>query len=156
MADNTYQTDIAVKQGGDAFLFFGNEVSATTLEGLLYRAKEVQTIANSAGVLSTVTVPNVGTVIYSLATAASNASALIGGCVAGEEKIIFFKTTGAAASVLFSTVSGVILYGWIGEVSSIAAHGSAASNPIIRLRGIDTDTWAIVDTAGQVTLNLSA
>lgn len=165
MSDNTYQTDIAIKQGGGSFLFFGDEISASDAQktfnlGIL--KADVQTIANSAGagsgVLSTVTVPNVGIVVYSLAAAASNASALIGSCLVGDEKLIIFKTTGAAASVIFSTATAsIFIYGGGGQLSSITAHGSAASNPVIRLTAIDTDTWAVTDVLGAtVTLRKNA
>jgi len=162
MADTTYQTGIALKQGGDSFLFYGEEITATQAKavfdnGLL--AQKVSVIANSAGVLSTVNIPNVGIVIYSLAAAASNASALLGSCVAGDEKILIFRTTGAVASVIISTLTASILIrGFLseGNISSIQARGSAASNPIIKLLGIGTDSWAIVDTKGDVSINPDA
>lgn len=157
MPDNTYTTDIAIKQGAGSFLFFGNEVPAANAQAILYNQIRTQIIANSAGVLSTLSIPtDVGFVIFSLATAASNASAYLGSCIAGEEKTLFFRTTGAAASVFFSTDTGITVYGWLGQISSINAHGSAASNPIIKLRAIADDTWAVVDTTGQVTLNAIA
>lgn len=156
MADNTYQTDIAIKQGGDAFLFFGEEVTAAQAQGAFANVllkQAVSVIANSAGALSVVNIPNTGIVIYSLATAASNASAYLGSCVAGDEKIIIFRTTGAVASVLISTLTASIAIRGLlseGNISSIHAHGSAASNPVIKLLGIGTDSWAIVDTHGYV------
>jgi hypothetical protein len=156
MSDNTNNTNIALKQGGDSFLFYGEEVSALSLKAMLYKKTQTQIIANSAGVLSTISIPDVGFVIYSLATAASNASAALGKCTTGEEKTLFFRTTGAVASVIISLDTSVIVWGPIGLVSNIAAHGSAASNPVIQLRAIDTDTWAVVSTAGQVTLAAGA
>ena len=151
-------TDIALKQGGDTFQFFSEdyEVNATFLRAFLYGKTQVTTIANSAGVLSVTNVPLYdGTVIYSLADAASNASAYIQGAVAGQEKTIVFRT-GAVGSIFFSTATGVTLMGPLGEISSINAHGSAASMPYIKMVGTDTDEWAVVDTAGQVTLNLAS
>lgn len=162
MADLTYQTDIALKQGGDAFLFFGEEVTATAAQAAfanLALKQAVSVIANSGGVLSVVNIPNVGIVIYSLAAAASNASALLGSCVAGDEKILIFRTTGAAASVIISTLTASILIrGFLseGNLSSIRAHGSAASNPMIKLLGIGTDSWAVVDTKGYVIMRPDA
>jgi hypothetical protein len=166
MADLTYQTDIALKQGGDAFLFFGEEVTATAAQAAfanLALKQAVSVIANSggagSGVLSVVNIPNVGIVIYSLAAAASNASALLGSCVAGDEKILIFRTTGAAASVIISTLTASILIrGFLseGNLSSIRAHGSAASNPMIKFLGIGTDSWAVVDTKGYVIMRPDA
>lgn len=157
MADTTYQADIAIQQGGGAFLFFGDAVAAANAKALLYNAHRSQTIANSAGVLSTVSIPvDAGFIVLSMATAASNASAFLGSCIAGEEKTLFFRTTEAVASVFISVDTGITLYGWLGQLSSINAHGSAASNPIIKLKAIADDTWAVVDTAGQVTMNLIA
>ena len=163
MSDPTYnQTGIALKQGGDSFLFYGEEVTGTAAKAAFDNValkQTVQVIANSAGVLSTVTIPNAGIVIYSLATAASNASALLGSCVAGDEKILIFRTTGAVASVIISTLTASILIrGFLseGNISSIRAHGSAASNPQIKLLGIGTDSWAVVDTKGYVVVRPDA
>jgi hypothetical protein len=156
MADQNNNTNIALEQGGDAFFFYQERVSAESLKALLYKKTQVQIVANSAGRLSTISIPDVGFVIFSLATAASNASAWLGGCIAGEEKVLYFRTTGAVASVFISMDASVTLWGPIGLVSHIHAHGSAASNPVITLRGIADDTWAVVDTRGYVDLAAGA
>lgn len=156
MADQNNNTNIALEQGGDAFFFYQGRVDAESLKAMLYKKTQTQIVLNSAGLLSTVSIPDVGFVVYSLTTAASNASAWLGGCVAGEEKILYFRTTGAVASVFISMDAGVTLWGPIGVVSHIHAHGSAASNPVIVLRGIADDTWAVVDYRGQVDLAAGA
>ena len=158
MSDNTYNTDIARKQGGDAYLFFGEEVSASFMRALVYGKSQVTRIGNSATVLSTINVPLYdGLVVYSLASVAPNASAYLQGATKGQEKTIIFQgLANSIGSVFFSLATGVTLLGPNGELSSINAHHSSNSSPYIKLIATDEDTWAVVDTAGQVTLNLIA
>lgn len=153
-----YNTDIALEQGGGALLFFNDyRFPAAQARAILYGQTQNQTIKNSAGVLSTTEIPEyTKTVFFELAAAASNASAYIGGCVAGQEKILAFRGAGSVGSVFFSTQTGVTLVGPFGEISSINAHHSSNSQAVIRMIATAEDTWAVLETSGQVTLNLAS
>jgi hypothetical protein len=133
----------------------GNDIAGSFMNNFLYPKTKQQTIVNSAGVLSTVTVPeNVGVVFYNLGDAASNASAVLGNPGLGEEKILYF-TGGSVGSVLFAPSTGVSLVGFKaggnGALSTISMRHSAASHAVVKLLGISASCWAVIDEAGNVT-----
>jgi hypothetical protein len=158
-ADSTYQnTKVQLPQGADRlridsdgyFDFFGYTVTGDQLKALLYNAVAVSVIANSAGVLSTINLPNAGVIIFSMADAASNASAwLTSGVQAGQRMVITFRGVGSTGSVKIST-SGVTIND--GRCSNISIRNSADSNAVIELVGIGDEKWAVVSTVGGVTL----
>ena len=152
--DNTYQNSkIQLPRGADTldvdsdgkFSFFGNEVTGETLNALLYVAAQNQVIANSAGVLSTVNIPaNTRLVVFSLADAASNASAWLTSQVKKGQRMTLVTRAGLVASV-FISMSGVTLIGtFSGALSSISLQCSAVSQAYLDLLATADDTWSII------------
>lgn len=166
-SDSTYQnTKVQIPQGADRisidsdgmFDFYGSTVNGEDARHQLYVKTQVTTIINSAGVLSTVNLPNdAGIIILSVADAASNASAwLTSGPIAGQEKVLIGRGAGSAYSILVST-SGITIIGLLsGDVSSIILHGSNASQPMVRMLCTSDGEWSVIDTLGDVTLQASA
>ena len=160
-ADNTYQnTKVQIPQGADrlsidsdAYLdFYGDTVTGEEAKGVIYNAVNPVVIANSAGALSVINLPiSVGIIIFSIADAASNASAwLTSGVKAGMRLLMVTRGIGSTGSVFVST-SGVTINDE--RVSSISIHNSADSAAAVELVGIADEEWAVVSTSGDVTLN---
>lgn len=160
-ADNTYQnTKVQLPQGADRlsidsdgyFDFYGDTVSGEEAKGLLYNAVNPVVIANSAGALSVINLPiSAGIIIFSIADAASNASAwLCSGVKAGMRLVLVTRGIGSTGSILIST-SGVTING--GRVSNIRLRNSADSVGVVELLGIADEEWAVVSTVStNVTL----
>lgn len=165
-ADSTYQnTKVHLPQGGGTlsvdsdgkFSFFGTEVTGQQLYNLLYSPLQNTIIVNTTSVLSVVNLPaNNGTIIFSIAVSADDASAwLTSGAKEGQELIMMTRGACSTASV-FISMSGVSVIGFIsGDVSSISMHCSAASQAFIRLRCLDDDCWSVMELSGQTTVNAS-
>lgn len=158
--DSTYQNaGINIPQGADrididsdAYLdFYGDAVTGEEAKGVIYNAVNTVVIANSAGVLSVINLPvSAGIIIFSIADAASNASAwLTSGVKAGMRLLMVTRGVGSTGSIIVST-SGVSIND--GRVSNIAIHNSADSAAAIELVGVADEEWAVVSTLGDVTL----
>jgi len=136
----------------------GNELTASTLDAMIYRQTLVQVITNSLGVLSVITIPAIGTVFYSLGSEASNASATLGDPVLGEEKLIMMLALESVGSIWITPSTGVSVLGILtsgGDISSISIRHSTVSQAFIKLKGISSTCWAVVDqSAGNITLNI--
>ena len=166
-ADSTYQnTKVQIPQGADRlsidsdglFDFFGSTITGQILFNVLYSRSIRQVILNSAGVLSTVNLPaDTGYVIFSIADAASNASAwLTSGAKQGQRMTLMTRGAGSTGSVRIST-SGVTIKGLLsGDVSTISLHTSAGSHAMVELVCFTDGEWAVVDFRGNLTLNASA
>jgi hypothetical protein len=158
-ADDTYQNSkVQLPQGADRlsidsdgyFDFFGTTVDGQSLKNILAYPCTASIIANTGGVLSVVNLPHVGTIILSIADAASNASAwLCSGVKAGQRLVIITRGIGSTGSVIIST-SGVTINDT--RVSNISIRNSVDSMAIIELVGIGDEKWAVVSTVGGVTL----
>lgn len=142
-------------QTGYAYYFTSssNEVSAAQMRALLWNQTQFSIIANTAGVLSVTNLPSAGVIIFSLADAASNASAWLTstGGIPGQIMQLMVRGGGSAASIYIS-MSGVSLVGTLsGDVSSFSLQTSATSNATIRLLLTDTSEWSIIDkSSGSV------
>lgn len=140
------------------FNLAGSDVDGNDLKVRLYGNMQATVIINSAGVLSTVNIPSYhGLIIFSIADAASNASAWLTSCFKGQELIIMTRGAGSTGSV-FISMSGPTCYGFAsGAISSIDIMNSAASAGFIRLIATDDDEWSVVEmNENLVTLNASA
>ena len=160
-SDDTYQnTKVQIPQGADRISidndgildFYSDEVTGEEAHRQLYRGVNSVVIANSAGVLSTINLPiSAGIIIFSIADAASNASAwLTSGVKAGMRLFIITRGIGSTGSIIIST-SGVTIND--GRVSNIVVHNSADSAASLELLGIADEEWAVVSTSGDVTLS---
>ncbi len=140
-------------------------ITGSQAKALLFYGGQVQVIANSAGVISTINMPSVGYIIYSIADAASNASAWftsIAGTV-GQVLTILMRGVGSTGSILMST-SGVSLVGLIsGDLSSIRIQNSGiyrvgASTGVALLSGMGyirllctaADEWSVIEKTGGI------
>jgi len=159
-SDNTYQnTKVQIPQGAekisfdsDAELdFYSDSITGEQARDILYRATNTAIIANTAGVLSVINLPiSAGTIVFSIADAASNASAwFTSGVKAGMRLFLVTRGVGSTGSIIIST-SGVTIND--GRVSNIAMRNSADSAASVELRGIADEEWAVVSTSGDVTL----
>ena len=160
-SDDTYQnTKVQIPQGADRlsidsdgyFDFYGDTVTGEEAKGVLYNAVNPVVIANTAGVLSVTNLPiSTGIIIFSIADAASNASAwLTSGVKAGMRLIMITRGIGSTGSIIVST-SGVTIND--GRVSNIVIHNSADSAATVELLGVADEEWAVVSTSGDVTLS---
>lgn len=166
-SDNTYQnTKVQIPQGADRisidsdglFDFFGNQITGQIMANLLYNRSRSQIIINSAGVLSTVNLPSdVGLIVFSIADAASNASAwLCSGAKQGQRVILMTRGRGSAGSVKISP-SGVTIIGLLsGNLSSFNLRCSNASQALVELMCVSDETWAVMDFRGNVAFNALA
>lgn len=157
--DNTYpNSKVGLEQGATSlfcdadgyFRFANNQITGQYLNDMLYLRNQKLTIANSAGALSTINIPSAyGIVVFSLATAASNASAwLTSDPRVGEELILRMVTDNSVASVFVSTSGCSIVGTRFVDCSSISLQQSAASNGYIRLRCYSAGEWSIVERNG--------
>jgi len=140
------------------FNFAGNDVTGQQLNELLYLQMQKSIIANSAGVLSVINLPSTyGLIQFSLATAASNASAwLTSGPRVGQELILQMLTDNSVASVFISTSGCTIIGTRFGDISSITLHQSAASNGFIRLKCFTAGAWSIIERNGATEERVSS
>lgn len=148
--------DVSGESGGtltakDGFSFYFKDSSqamtAQQMLSVLWAKTQHSVIANTAGVLSVTNLPSVGTIIFSMADAASNASAWFTSMagVVGMQLILFMRGVGSTGSVYIST-SGVSIVGTTsGDISSISIQNSAASSGRLTLVCTDTDEWSIMD-----------
>lgn len=137
----------------DAYLdFYGDTVTGEEAKGVIYNAVNPVVIANTAGVLSVTNLPiSVGIIIFSIADAASNASAwLTSGVKAGMRLLMITRGVGSTGSIIVST-SGVTIND--GRVSNIVIHNSADSAATVELIGVADEEWAVASTSGDVTLS---
>ena len=170
MGDNTYVAKVGRTQGADElylkddgyFAFYSGDtafkIAGDDARAVVYAQAQNTIIINSAGVLSTTTIPSLqGLVVFSIADAASNASAWICSCKTGQRMTIMTRGGGSIGSVLLSTLTGVTMIGLLsGEISTINLHQSAGSHAIIDFISTDDDEWSVIGTAGQVTLNAAS
>ncbi len=165
--DSSYSSaKVGIEQGAETLYiksdgqlkFFDQDVTGSELKALIGAQINVTTIINSAGVLSTTTIPsNTGFVILSIADAASDASAFLPSCTQGQVMVLMARGVGSIGSVFISNLAGVSIVGFIsGDMSSISFHLSANSQPFIRFACLSDNEWSVLETAGQVTLNASA
>lgn len=158
--DSNYSnTKVGIPQGADrldvdsdGYLdFYGDAVTGEEAKGVIYNAVNTVIIANTAGVLSVTNLPiSVGIIMFSIADAASNASAwLTSGVKAGMRLMLITRGVGSTGSIIIST-SGVTIND--GRVSNFAMRNSADSAAAVELLGIADEEWAVVSTSGDVTL----
>lgn len=157
--DGTYISKVGGEQGAGAFFIDSDGylyvdsagLTGTELKNKLYTESQRTIIANSAGVVSTINLPITGYIVFSLADAASNASAwLTSGPVAGQKMILTMRGVGSTGSVYIST-SGVTIIGTIsGEVSSVSLQNSANSMGVLTLQCFTDGEWSIVEKFGGV------
>ena len=137
----------------DGYLdFYGDAVTGEQAKGIIYNAVNPVVIANTAGVLSVTNLPiSAGIIIFSIADAASNASAwLTSGVKAGMRLFVVTRGIGSTGSIIIST-SGVTINDE--RVSNIVVHNSADSAASFELLGVADEEWAVVSTSGDVTLS---
>ena len=159
----TYQPKVGIEQDADKVYiredgymkFFDQDLTGAQLKYLIWSKAYQTTIINSAGVLSTLNLPSVGVVLFSIADAASNASAWLTStsAIVGTEMMLLMRGAGVAASI-FVSLSGVNLVGLgSGALSSLRLHMSATtiSNAYVKLLCTAADTWSIMDKRGDVT-----
>jgi len=160
-SDDTYQNSkVQIPQGADKISFdddavldfYSDEITGEEAHRQLYRGITTAVIANSAGALSVINLPiSAGIIIFSIADAASNASAwLTSGVKAGMRLFVVTRGVGSTGSIIIST-SGVTING--GRVSNIVVHNSADSAASFELLGVADEEWAVVSTSGDVTLS---
>ena len=153
--DGTYpNSKVGLEQGSirffiDADGYFnvaGSDLTGAQLKSMLYDNLTPTVIANSAGVLSTINLPAAGIVVFSIADAASNASAwLTSGASIGQTLTLYMRGVGSTGSIYIS-MSGVTLIGKTsGELSSISLQNSAASAAYVKLVATADGTWSIMD-----------
>ena len=147
------------------FEFFFNDqtISADRMLNFLIGRTRWSVIINSAGTLSNLggtTNPPIlpsmmGYIVFSLADAASNASARLHSAKAGEDLVIMMRGIGSTGSVIIyfsgnaAGLSGVAVIGQSEDaLSRIHINNSATSFGFIRLIGVEDGVWAVVD-AGQ-------
>ncbi len=125
------------------------ELTGLQLKTVLFMAGQTQVIANAAGVLSTTNLPSVGLIVFSIADAASNASAwFTSGALAGQILEITTRGKGSTGSVFIST-SGVSLVGIMsGDLSSITIYNSTNSHAYLKLKSLQDDEWSVLDFNG--------
>lgn len=150
------QTKVGILQGGDTifvksdgyFNVNGADLTGAQLRSLLYVGLQTSVIANSAGVLSVVNLTSAGVQIFSIADAASNASAwFTSGPVAGQKMFLMMRGAGNAGSVFIST-SGVSLVGTIStDLSSISLQNSADISSVgkLWLECFSDGEWSVVN-----------
>lgn len=170
MGDNSYVAKVGRTQGADElyvkddgyFAFYSGDtafkIAGDDARAVIYAQAQNTIIINSAGVLSTTTIPSLqGLIVFSITDAASNASAWICSCKTGQRMTIMTRGGGSIGSVLLSTLTGVTMIGLLsGAISTINMHQSAGSHAIVDFISTDDDEWSVVGVAGQVTLNASA
>lgn len=172
--DDTYQNSkVYMPQGADklaidsdgSFDFYGDSLSGTQLKSLLYSPTQFSVIANSAGVLSVINLPSEGYIFFSIADAASNASAWFTSLTGQPGQVLYLvmRGVGSTGSVYIST-SGVSIVGTIsGDLSSISIQNSGiyrvgASTGVALLSGFGylkllctaSDEWSVLEKAGGV------
>jgi len=128
-------------------------------------------IINSAGVLSdqgdgsypTILPSGNGVIFFSLADAASNASARLFSARDGNVLELMTRGGGSTCSIVIycedhtSGVDSAEVIGLLsGAISSIDMHGSAGSQAYVKLVSTSDGTWSVVDYRGQVTFNAAA
>lgn len=153
-----YTTKVGIERGAETlfcredgnFKFYDADVTGQQMKDLIYLPTQKSTIANSAGALSVINLPSeYGLLAFSLATAASNASAwLTSGVRIGQEMILMALNTNSVASIFISTSGCSVVGNMFADCSSISLHNSADSNGYIRLRCYTTDEWTIVERNG--------
>jgi hypothetical protein len=131
-----------------------NPVSAAQMRAQLWNPAQFSIIANSAGALSVINLPSAGYIIFSIAQAASNASAWLTSMagIPGQVMHLMMRGAGVVGSVYIS-MSGVSVVGThSGDISSISLLNSVATESMgyIKLLCTDTDEWSIVERRGQV------
>lgn len=154
-------------QAGFDFRFTSsnNTLSAAQMRALLWNQVQFSVIANSAGVLSVLNLPSSGYIIFSIADAASNASAWFTsiGNIPGQVMVLFMRGVGSTGSV-FISMSGVSVVGTIsGDLSSISLQNSGifrvgASTGVGLLSGMGflkllctgADEWSVIEKTGGV------
>lgn len=157
--DGTYPNSKAGLEQGAERIFIdsdgyfnvaSNDLTGQQLNDLLYLQTQKSIIANSAGALSVINLPSTyGLIQFSLATAASNASAwLTSSPRVGQELILQMLTDNSVASVFISTSGCTIVGTRFVDCSSISLQQSAASNGFIRLKCFTAGAWSIVERNG--------
>ena len=152
-SDNTYQnTKVGYKSDGffmdddGNFDFFGTgTLTGQQMRSLLYPKAQFSVIANSAGVLSAFNLPSAGYIIFSIADAASNASAWLTSAPSpGQTMILLMRGLGSTGSVYIS-LSGVSLVGKITvNLSSISIQNSVGSSGWVELLCTAAGEWSIL------------
>lgn len=164
---NTYQEKVGMEQGGDRFYmksdgefkFYDEDFTGAQLRNMTIGNFNQTIIINSAGVISAaggssppVIPSDQGLIIFSIADAASNASARLCSGKTGQILTIITRGGGSAGSVLIlvsgatSAISGVIVNGLnSGALSSIILHNSSNSQAYIKLQCTTEGTWEVVD-----------
>ena len=126
----------------------GNDLTGDQIDKFVQQKALQSIIANSAGVLSVINLPTgQDIIIFSLADAASNASAWLTSetLVPGQRRTIITRGAGAAASV-FLSMSGISVVGTLsGDISSIHITHSATSFACLKLLATDTGEWSIIE-----------
>jgi hypothetical protein len=140
------------------FNFAGNRVTGQQLNDALYLPLQKTIIANSAGALSVINLPSTyGVIQFSLATAASNASAwLTSSPRAGQELILMMLADNSVASVFISTSGCTIIGNRFTDVSSLSLQQSAASNGFIRLKCFSAGVWSVIERNGATVERVSS
>lgn len=163
--DSSYQPKVGFEQGGEKlyvksdgyFKFYDQDITGAQLKAVAYTNAQVVNIANSAGVLSVTTVPSyTRLVVFSIADAASNASARIPSCTTGQE-IVFIGRGGSVGSVVLTPLSGVSIVGVsVADASSINFYNSAATKPFLRMIATADNEWSVIETGTPVGVNASS
>ena len=161
--DSTYQPKVGFGQDNDGlyvredgeFKFFDIDLTGAELKYLIWSKTYQTVIANTAGVLSVVNLPSAGVVMFSIAAAASNASAWMTStsAIVGTEMILMLRGAGVVGSI-FVSMSGVTVLGLHSAgLSSLKLHNSVAavSQAYVKLLCTATDTWSVMDKRGDVT-----
>ena len=131
--------------------------SANLLRNLTLPQLQQSIIANSngagSGVLSVTIFPsNVGLIILSMGSGASNASAQLHSAKQGQLLTIMTRGTASTASVWISVsvLGGAVLgHSYGSALSSISIQNSASQFPILVIYGSEDDVWSVIDVQAR-------
>jgi hypothetical protein len=175
MADATYNTKVYLQQGGDRlfaisggsvliesganFQLGGGNIAAEDARKILVSEFGAQTVITASSTkLSVINLPaNVRTLIISGTSNLVSGSFWLTSVSAGREVLIMFP--GASCSSVSTHVliscSGCTLLGSVGtSISTIGLYASGASMPMVMLRAVEDNVWAITAQAGDVDENI--
>lgn len=154
----TYKTKVGIEQDAETIFvredgnlkFYDTDFTGQELKDMLYTNNQKTEILTSGGKLSTVANLTPGVYYLRLSAGASNASAWLTSCSAGDEVKVFLReySTESVLSV-FISMSGCSLVGThYSDLSSISLHTSDASAGWIVFHCYTAGEWSIMEKSG--------
>lgn len=151
-----YQEAVGREQGGGRFYmkedgefkFWDTDYTGKYLRNLFGSKSVITVIANSAGALSVTDLPSMGRIYFSIANAASNASARLAVPSVGQQIWMYVDGITAGASVKVTASTGVTLIDL--NNASVSIISLSAGNPgMIGLMCFTAGVWSIVENSSE-------